>query len=113
MVVVRPARNRVEGRLWRHAQELLALGRSVILEYGFWDRRERDENRSAARALGVGVRFGRFRQLARPRSGSSVTGQWGAGRRTTMSWVTSGLRALSGEMRARWHGYFVGYGQQD
>lgn len=30
-----------------------------------------------------------------------------------MSWVTSGLRALSGEMRARWHGYFVGYGQQD
>lgn len=34
-------------------------------------------------------------------------------RRITMSWVTSSLRALSGEMRARWHGYFVGYGQQD
>ncbi len=30
-----------------------------------------------------------------------------------MSWVTSGLRAFSGEMRARWHGYFVGYGRED
>lgn len=49
------ARNRVEALLWRHAQELLPLGQSVILEYGFWDRRERDEKRLAARALGVGV----------------------------------------------------------
>jgi hypothetical protein len=30
-----------------------------------------------------------------------------------MAWVTSSLRAFSGEMRARWHGYFAGYGQQD
>jgi hypothetical protein len=30
-----------------------------------------------------------------------------------MSWITSGLRALSGEMRARLHGYFVEYGQRD
>ncbi len=30
-----------------------------------------------------------------------------------MSWITTGLRAFSGERRARWHGYFVGYGQQD
>ncbi|CQR60677.1 Hypothetical Protein sle_12150 [Streptomyces leeuwenhoekii] len=30
-----------------------------------------------------------------------------------MAWITDGLRALSGEMRARWHGYFTGYGRQD
>jgi len=50
-----PARYRVEGKLWRHAQDLLRLGVTVILEYGFWDRSERDEKRLAARDLGVGV----------------------------------------------------------
>ncbi len=30
-----------------------------------------------------------------------------------MSWVTSSLRAFSGELRARWHGYFINYGRQD
>lgn len=30
-----------------------------------------------------------------------------------MNWVTSGFWAFSGEMRARWHGYFVGYGRRD
>lgn len=30
-----------------------------------------------------------------------------------MSWFTHSLRAFSGEMRARWHGYFVEYGQRD
>jgi predicted kinase len=48
-------RVRLEGRLWRLAQELLGLGQNVILENGFWARRERDDLRLTARALGVGV----------------------------------------------------------
>ena len=48
-------RVRVEGLLWALAQELLANGQSVILEWGHWARAERDEKRLAARALGVGV----------------------------------------------------------
>ncbi|MER7360907.1 AAA family ATPase [Nonomuraea dietziae] len=49
------ARDLLERQLWRHALELLALGTSVILEYGFWGRAERDEKRLGARALGVPV----------------------------------------------------------
>lgn len=49
------ARLRLEDRLWRLAQELLALGQNVIMENGFWAREERDEIRLAARALGVTV----------------------------------------------------------
>ncbi|MFB9534541.1 AAA family ATPase [Nonomuraea roseola] len=49
------ARDLLERQLWRHALELLALGTSVILEYGFWGRAERDEKRRGARALGVPV----------------------------------------------------------
>ena len=48
-------RGRLEGRLWERAQELLRLGRAVILEFGFWARSERDEKRAGARALGVSV----------------------------------------------------------
>ena len=48
-------RVRVEGKLWALAQELLANGLSVILEWGHWARAERDEKRLGARALGVGV----------------------------------------------------------
>src|SRR5918999_4280632 len=48
-------RVRLEKRLWRLGQELLALGQSVILENGFWAREEREELRLAARALGVRV----------------------------------------------------------
>jgi predicted kinase len=48
-------RERLEALFWRHAQELLALGRSVILESGFWLRSDRDEKRLGARALGVPV----------------------------------------------------------
>ncbi|MEU7899726.1 ATP-binding protein [Nonomuraea sp. NPDC049152] len=49
------ARDLLERQLWRHARELLSLGQSVVLEYGFWGRSERDEKRRAARALGVRV----------------------------------------------------------
>jgi predicted kinase len=48
-------RHRLERRFWQHAQELLQLGQTVILEFGFWARSERDEKRLGARALGVPV----------------------------------------------------------
>ena len=48
-------RVQLENRLWRLGQELLTLGQSVILENGFWTRKERDELRLNARTLGVAV----------------------------------------------------------
>ena len=49
------ARDRLERLFSQLAHDLLRLGTSVILEFGFWARAERDEKRLAARALGVGV----------------------------------------------------------
>jgi predicted kinase len=46
---------RLEGQFWELAQRLLVLGISVVLEWGFWARSERDEKREAARTLGVAV----------------------------------------------------------
>lgn len=46
---------RLEGQFWELARRLLTLGTSVILEWGFWARSERDELREAARQLGVAV----------------------------------------------------------
>lgn len=48
-------RARVEHELWQLAQEILRLGLSVVLDFGLWARIERDEMRTAARELGVGV----------------------------------------------------------
>ena len=48
-------RKRIERELWRLAREILCLGLSVVLDFGLWARIERDEMRSAARNLGVGV----------------------------------------------------------
>jgi predicted kinase len=45
----------LERQLWELTQRLLTLGTSVILEWGFWARSERDELREAARSLGVAV----------------------------------------------------------
>lgn len=45
----------IERELWRLAQEILSLGLSVVLDFGLWARVERDEMRSAARGIGVGV----------------------------------------------------------
>ncbi|HVA06711.1 MAG TPA: AAA family ATPase [Acidimicrobiales bacterium] len=50
-----PTRERIERELWRLAREILGLGVSVVLDFGLWARIERDEMRSAARDLGVGV----------------------------------------------------------
>ena len=50
-----PTQGKVESELWRLAQEILRLGLSVVLDFGLWARTERDEMRSVARDLGVGV----------------------------------------------------------
>ncbi|HET9111508.1 MAG TPA: AAA family ATPase [Ktedonobacterales bacterium] len=50
-----PMRARLEAQLWRLAQDLLRLGQSVILEYGFWASKERDAIRLRARELGAAV----------------------------------------------------------
>jgi predicted kinase len=50
-----PTREKVEHELWRLAQDILRLGLSVVLDFGLWARIERDEMRSMARRLGVGV----------------------------------------------------------
>jgi predicted kinase len=50
-----PTREKVEQELWRLAQELLSFGVSVVLDFGLWARVERDEIRSVARCLRVGV----------------------------------------------------------
>ncbi len=50
-----PTQENVERQLWRLAQDVLRLGLSVVLDVGLWARIERDDMRSAARALGVGV----------------------------------------------------------
>jgi predicted kinase len=46
---------KLEAAFWDLTQRLLVLGTSVVLEWGFWTRPERDEKREAARALGVAV----------------------------------------------------------
>ncbi|TMR88936.1 AAA family ATPase [Nonomuraea basaltis] len=57
------ARDRLERLFRRHAHDLLRLGQTVILEFGFWSRAEREELRLAARALGAAVEL---RYLAAP-----------------------------------------------
>ncbi|HEY5519100.1 MAG TPA: ATP-binding protein [Candidatus Limnocylindrales bacterium] len=46
---------RLEARFWELTQRLLVLGTSVVLEWGFWARSERDEKREVARTLGAAV----------------------------------------------------------
>ena len=50
-----PARARIEQLQWGIAHRLLALGVPVIIEWGTWNRYERDTLRAAARQLGVPV----------------------------------------------------------
>jgi predicted kinase len=47
--------DKIERELWRVAQEILGCGASVVLDFGLWARVERDEMRTVARGLGVGV----------------------------------------------------------
>jgi len=46
---------KVNHELWKLAQEILRLGLSVVLDFGLSARIERDQMRSVARGLGVGV----------------------------------------------------------
>jgi predicted kinase len=48
-------RQQIEALQWQFAQQLLPLGRSVIIEWGTWARSERDALRLRARDLGVAV----------------------------------------------------------
>jgi predicted kinase len=48
-------RGKIEALQWRFGQELLALGLTVIIEWGTWGRSERDTLRLRARALGAAV----------------------------------------------------------
>src|SRR5690242_9602139 len=49
------ARAKVEALQWKVGQELLALGLTIIIEWGTWGRSERDALRLGARALGAAV----------------------------------------------------------
>ena len=49
------ARIRLESQLLALTERLLELGTTVILEWGFWARVERDELRQLARSLGAAV----------------------------------------------------------
>ena len=43
----------IESLLWEVASRALALGTSVILDFGFWAREEREDFRSRAKELGA------------------------------------------------------------
>lgn len=49
------ARGRIEALQWALGRELLALGGTVIIEWGTWARSERDALRLGARELGAAV----------------------------------------------------------
>jgi predicted kinase len=48
-------RGKIEALQWKFGQELLAVGLTVIVEWGTWGRSERDTLRLGARALGAAV----------------------------------------------------------
>lgn len=48
-------RGKIEALQWKLGRELLALGLTVIIEWGIWGRSERDALRLGARALGAAV----------------------------------------------------------
>lgn len=48
-------RGKIEALQWKLARELLALGLTVIIEWGTWGRSERDNLRLGARTLGAAV----------------------------------------------------------
>jgi predicted kinase len=48
-------RGKIEALQWKFGQELLALGLTVIIEWGTWGRSKRDILRLRARALGAAV----------------------------------------------------------
>lgn len=51
----RELRMLIERNMWQVAQQLLAAGVPVVVDFGSWSRSERDELREGARALGAPV----------------------------------------------------------
>ncbi len=49
------ARAKIEALQWKLARKLLVLGLTVIIEWGTWDRSERNTLRLEARAVGAAV----------------------------------------------------------
>ena len=85
-------RVRVEHQLWVLAQDLLARGQSVILEWGHWARVERDEKRLAARALGVSVELhyldAPLEELIQRAERRTASGEWTAAPMTRADFET-------------------------
>ena len=50
-----PLRAHLEAKMWEVAQQLLARGINVVIDYGSWSRAERDVLREGARAAGASV----------------------------------------------------------
>jgi predicted kinase len=75
-----PFRGRLERTMWELAQQLLARGVSVILDYGYWTRAERDEIRLRSRELRVSVELRyldvRLDELARRVEARNSTSEW-------------------------------------
>jgi predicted kinase len=69
---------KLEAAFWELTQRLLTLGTSVVLEWGFWARSERDEKREAARALSVAVEL-RFLDVPYEELVRRVAARHGAG----------------------------------
>jgi predicted kinase len=91
-------------QLWALTQELLAQGQSVILEWGYWARVERDEQRLGARALGVGVELhyvdAPLEELIERAQRRNVSGEWSAAPMTRA--VPSRWRATTRAHFERW-----------
>lgn len=51
------AREKVEKRLWLLCQQLLSHNQSVIMENGFWSKKERDHIRAKASSMGAKVQI--------------------------------------------------------
>lgn len=49
--------DRVEELMWALGRKLLAQGVSVILDFGFWAREQREEKRQEAASLGAGFQL--------------------------------------------------------
>ena len=55
--VFRPQHERIMLLIWTHVERVLATGRDVVLDVGFWSRTSRDDARRRARVMGVDCIF--------------------------------------------------------
>ena len=100
-----PTQEKVEHELWQLAQEILRLGLSVVLDFGLWARIERDEMRSVARGLGVGVELHYLDVPATNSGGASRPGtrsRPGTATRSAAPTSTGGPRSSRRPMLPSW-----------